>query len=557
MQVKPRQLQSTIVCLLLFYLGCAEKSAVSDSWQPEVLAKAEAGEIYLPDFSYAGYRSGEKKPTITGDVLRVIDFGAVPDDAKDDTRALKEALAKAEHMTGNVVIEFPAGKLLLSDYVYLQRGQLVLRGSGSGSEGTVLQFTKPLSELPLPEHMQELQEYLVSNNKRVKKSQKLFSPFSWTGGYIWIRNKDSRGLAYLNRYDMNSLPASTLSISSAKRGKKHLVLTPDSNTEPLTDFVGKTLKINWFNKDGEGSDLLKHIYQSDVKIGERHWKNSHRPLLSQYVNLEEVEGRQLLVKEPLLHDVRSGWTAEVELFEPLSEIGIEGFSIEFPESDYMGHHLEAGYNAIYLTDVVHSWIKDVSFTNVDNAILSDNAAFVTIEDVVVDGRLGHYAVHLGKTNHMLVKGLRVDAEQMHSISFNTGCKAGVFSDVLITKRPTLDQHCGINHQNLFDNIRLRGLSEKADLFQHGGAGYWKPTHGAYNTFWNIDVKIDLPDETSASDVLAIGGISDGPQARFIGFNSNRILQLDYGPDAYIEGVNQQGLSIASLYNYQLNKRLKN
>jgi len=530
---------------------------VSDSWQPEILARADAGEIYLPDFSYAGYRNGEKKPNVAGDVLRVIDFGAVPDDARDDTQALKDALAQADQMKGNVVVEFPPGKFLLSEYIYIQRGQLVLRGSGSGSEGTVLQFTKPLSELPLPRQMQELQEYLVSNNKRVKKSQKLFSPFSWTGGYIWIRKNDSRGLAYLNSYDSNSSNASTLSIASAKRGDKHLVLASDSNFESLIDFVGKTLKVNWFNKAGEDSDLLKHIYQADVKIGERHWKNSHRPLLSQYVNLEEVKGHRLLVKEPLLHDVRSGWVAEVELFEPLSEIGVEDFSLEFPASDYAGHHLEAGYNAIYLTDVVHSWIKDVSFTNVDNAILSDNAAFVTIENVIVDGRLGHYAVHLGKTNHMLVKGLKVDAEQMHSISFNTGCKAGVFSDVLITESPTLDQHCGLNHQNLFDNIQVRGLVEKADLFLHGGASYWRPTHGAYNTFWNIDVHIDLPEDASVKDVLVIGGISDGPQSRFVGFNANRTLQLDYGPDAYIEGINQQGLGIPSLYTYQLNKRLKN
>ena len=49
------------------------------------------------------------------------------------------------------------------------------------------------------------------------------------------------------------------------------------------------------------------------------------------------------------------------------------------------------------------------------------------------------------------------------------------------------QHTSSNHQNLFDNIKVKLNEENFNLFKHGGAGYWKPTHGMFNTFWNVEL----------------------------------------------------------------------
>jgi hypothetical protein len=117
----------------------------------------------------------------------------------------------------------------------------------------------------------------------------------------------------------------------------------------------------------------------------------------------------------------------------------------------------------------------------------------------------------------------------------------------------LDQHSGANHQNLFDNIKLVEYKPDRSFFYVGGDGYWAPTHGAFSTFWNIEIdyKFTNPD----NDTLKIKGVHNGPSARLIGIHANYPLTIDYGPDAYIEGINRNNISVISLYNYQLGERL--
>ena len=50
-------------------------------------------------------------------------------------------------------------------------------------------------------------------------------------------------------------------------------------------------------------------------------------------------------------------------------------------------------------------------------------------------------------------------------------------------QPTLDQHAGANHQNLYDNMTFHieaARDEKGpyyDLWFGGGVGYWQPGQG--------------------------------------------------------------------------------
>ena len=89
------------------------------------------------------------------------------------------------------------------------------------------------------------------------------------------------------------------------------------------------------------------------------------------------------------------------------------------------------------------------------------------------------------------------------------------------------------------------------LFAGGGASYWKPSHGAYSTFWNITVAIS---GNNLNVPIELNGMEEGPFARIIGINGNRNFTVKYGPDSYIEFVNQSMKKIPSLYNYQLRNR---
>jgi hypothetical protein len=282
-----------------------------------------------------------------------------------------------------------------------------------------------------------------------------------------------------------------------------------------------------------------------VKCGERLYEDPDASIIHQEVTVEDIKDNKIIIKEKLLHDIRPMWKCEAVLVDFTSQLGFEDFNIEFPLTEYRGHHLEAGYNAFYLTGLLHSWIKNVKVINSDNAILSDDCKNVTVENFEVSGRITHYNVHLGDCRYMLVKNFKFNAECYHTPSFNTGSRLNVFTDGYVHEAK-LDQHCGLNHQNLFDNLKL-DITNLSNLFEHGGAGYWKPTAAAFNTFWNIE--IDYKEN-------GIPEINDAPSARFIGIYGPQEITIKYGPDAYMEGMNKPGISVPSLYEYQLVKRLK-
>jgi len=503
--------------------------------------------IYLPDYSFAGYHHGEVSiPNYTRS-YNVSDYGAIPNDEKDDTQGIITAIAEASKEKGATVVKFSPGKFILKKIIFIERSNFVLQGSGSDSNGTIIYCPTPLRDLPLPKEMEELNQYLFENNKRDKKTGKIFSPFSWTGGLIWVQKKESRPHRYLATFDKTELQLA--SVDNGKRGSNYFTV---KNVKSINENL--LAKLLWFNRSGSQSTLLRHLYgNGDILIGSHHWNFPDRPLIEQIVTIKEIQNDRIYIKEPLLHDVKSEWSTILAPADLLTEVGIEKLRIEFPQTDYGGHHLEEGFNAIYISSLANSWVRDVKVINADNAILSDDCAFITIQNLEVSGRAGHYGLHLGKSNHILAKNIVIDSPMVHSISANTKAKANVFHDIDILQNPTIDQHCGSNHQNLFDNIRVTIDSPDFHLFKHGGAGYWKPTHGKYNTFWNIAINFDF--DKSEIDTVVVKGVNDGPSAYLVGLYSNDFpIRLEYGPNAYFESINQPPISVNSLYEYQFNQR---
>jgi hypothetical protein len=500
-------------------------------WMPEIL---DQDDVYLPDFSYAGYRWGEETLPELRPTMSVIDFGATPDDGNDDTEAIRGALAAAMEVEGPVVLHFPAGRYILSDVLFIERGDLVLQGDGSGSSGTVLHFTVPLEDLPFEPVIKTLNDYLRANDK--KQDGEWFSPFSWTGGLIWTR-----------------LPGRSFEeitpVLAGLRGEHSFEVANGSGITP-----GATIRLNWYNRDGDDSSLLHHIYEmSGFPFGERLWEKPYQSLITQDVTVLSVSGNRVTVKEPLLHDLRPEWFSSVSVGNYLENVGIEHLRVEMPDIPFGGHHLEAGWNAFYLTDLLHSWMRNVSIHNADSGILSDRMSFVTLEGIHTTGRTNHYSIHLGAVQHVLVRNFRSEPDSYHPISFNTGSRASVFTDGTVL-RPMLDQHRGLNHQNLFDNITaIEDRPESDDLMRHGGAGYWGPVHGAFNTFWNVRAVFTHPEMLRGP--VRTRPIRNGGSARIIGLGGTTPLELRYTPEPYTEGLNRPGIAVSSLYRYQLERRL--
>jgi hypothetical protein len=92
-----------------------------EAWTPAILTDPALADVYLPDFSYAGYHWGEEPPPRPPATLDVTDFGAVADDREDDTAAILKAVALANAASEPVVLQFPAGRFILRDILYIKR----------------------------------------------------------------------------------------------------------------------------------------------------------------------------------------------------------------------------------------------------------------------------------------------------------------------------------------------------------------------------------------------------------------------------------------------------
>lgn len=497
-------------------------------WMPQILSEhaaisssdSDANRPYLPDFSYAGYRWGEEPlPTAGGEVIDVTRYGAVPDDGRDDTEAVLQALEAAHATDGPVVVRFPEGRLILRQILTIERSNLVLQGAGGKPSGTELYFPEPMKEMDLPGRYQ----LPVGANGH--------SPYSWSGGVIWTKKPEAPEEQFIT------------DVISGERGQHHFTVEEaPADLEP-----GDIVRISWYNRGGNNSSLLKHVYgTTGVPFGRRLYEDPDRSIVTQEVTVVKVEGTEVTIKEPLLHNLREIWTPTLHGISFLEEVGIEHLRISFPDKRYAGHHEEEGYNGLFLTDLMHSWVRDVTVVNADSGLLSNTCKNVTITDISVLGRGGHYTIHLGPVYGVLVKDFNLKAPALHNPSFNTHSRYSVYTEGSVYA-PRFDQHNGVNHQNLFDNIFITHFRTPGRFFANGGSGYWKPTAGAFNTFWNVRI-MDPDGETELGEVQA------APHARLIGLHGERPVSFDYGPEAYIEGENRPGIGAPSLYEYQRKQR---
>ncbi len=513
---------------------------------------------YLPDFSYAGYRNGlAPLPQASGTLFNVGDYGAQPDDKIDDTKAVQAAIRDANETKGPVVVRFDAGRYRISGVIKIERSDIVLQGTGPGQGGTTLYFPRPLNQVDKGTSLDELRQYLRMLDKRQVEPDRniddYFSEYSWSGGFLWVQKPGTRPAPYLEEYDPEI--EKLADIESGTRGSSEILLASDAEIS-----AGDIVQVQWINRDGPEAGIIKSLYADDFEMaGSHHWSFPKRPLVRQTARVLAVDGRNVTLADSLLHNINASIPAHVSAWDGLENVGIEDLHLEFPNAPWFGHHLEQGYNGIYFTSAFDSYAQNIRVTNADSGILSYNSANLTYKNILSEGdRNAHYAVHMGNVHNVLAEDVRVMNPVLHSLTFNTQSTKCVYKDAEVFTTPTLDQHAGANHQNLFDNVTLHMPARRTEagpvspVFDGSGAGYWQPGHGAYNTTWNLKVLITggaHPDET-----VVVHGLAEGPLARIVGLHGNREFELDYRPTPYVELLNVELTAVPSLYDFQLEQR---
>ncbi|QJB70261.1 hypothetical protein [Parasphingorhabdus halotolerans] len=537
------------------------QTAVSEPALPAILGdKTIAAQNPLPDFSYAGYGFGlAELPRAGGSIINVTDYGVIADDGLDDSKAILRALAAANAVAGKVTLRFPKGRVQVTEVLRITRSDIVLEGFGDGKGGTELYFPRPLKIIDQSSDLDELRDYLVRENKFQKEPENnidyLFTEYSWSGGFIFVGPEGTRPVSYDGSKDKRD-PVLANGVSGKQFGRS---FTVDSTANLKTDDV---IQLQWFSGDGENSAIIKSLYgDTDLPIGSHHWTFPNRPVVGQSTRITGIKGKTITIGDPLLHDIRSDQPAAVAKWEHLTNVGIQNMRLEFPANPWFGHHLEQGYNGIYMTGVFDGWIRNLTVHDSDSAILTDNAANLTIADITTTGdHRAHYSVHVGSVHNVLVKDLRVENPVVHPVSVNTRSTRSVYQRATVLREAILDQHSGSNHQNLFDQITMYIDPAKGDdgwqyrLYVGGGAPYWKPGHGIGNTTWNIN--LFTPDSVPADATVNITSGLEGPGKTIAGLHGNRRYSVTYDPEATITATNEAITQAPSLYDYQMSQRKK-
>ncbi|NYF32860.1 hypothetical protein [Sphingopyxis sp. JAI108] len=526
---------------------------------PEILSDAATMAANpLPDFSYAGYGFGLAAiPADAGTIIEVTDHGAIPDDGLDDSKAVLRALAAANAVKGRVTLRFPKGRTQITEVLRITRSDITLDGAGDGPGGSELWFPRPLKLIDKSHDYDELRDYLVREKKQQVEPQHnidyLFTEYTWAGGMIYVAPEGSRPVSYDGTKDVRD-PVLAAGVSGKQFTR---TLTVD---DPSKLKAGDVVQLQWFSVDGPKSQILKSLYgHTDLPIGSHHWTFPDRPVVAQATRIAAIRGKTVTLGDPLLHDVRADQPAVVADWRHLTNVGIQNLRLQFPQAPAFGHHLEQGYNGIYMTGIFDGWISGLTIDRADSGILTDNAASLTIADITTTGDRGaHYSVHVGAVHNVLVKDLKVANPVVHPVSINTRSTRSVFLRSVVDRDAVIDQHSGSNHQNLFDQVELHIDPKQGkdgwhyQLWVGGGAPYWKPGHGLYNTLWNA--RLVMPESVPADATVMISSGLEGPGERIVGLHANRKIAVSYTPAPYIEGTGQAVDAAPSLYEYQLARR---
>jgi len=424
----------------LLFAGIVSAQSTSELW-------GETGELWsaqsrLPDFSFAGYHYGEYPIPSVAVVTNVADFGVVGDGVTDCTKAFQDAI----QMASDGAIYIPEGRYVISGVLAIRKNNLVLRGAGPGKTILVMPFSLQQLE-PAETH---------SKGKKLK--------YSFTGGFIHVGGK------------VNGRLIGKVA-SPAQRGDCELALETLPDVKP-----GQLVRLLMGNDPTLGEYLHGGLSAGNATFKEK--KN----FVDWVARVVSVENNRLVLDRPLRVDIRLAWNPELHTFEPpVSEVGIEDLTFEFPGVPKKTHLMEEGFNAINFDGAVHSWIRNVVVIDADNAVNLAKSRFCQIEHVVVkavkrEGLTGHHAFWAtGNSQECLFTDFRLETMYVHDLTVEGFAHGNVFrngSGIAIN----FDHHRNCPYENLFSNL---DVGDPKRLWACGGRADRGPNSGVRETFWNL------------------------------------------------------------------------
>lgn len=456
------------IFIFFFLISCSNHN--SDLYEPQLFKKFKklGSKSNLPDFSYAGYAYGEYDiPNAAMHQFNITDFGAIANDSLDDTTAINKTIEAAGKNKGGIV-KFPPGLFKINsdttktNIVQINYSNVVLRGSGSGDQGTII--------------------FSGSATNQLETDSPWLSPFVFHSG---LNLHDTHSF-----FHVDSLPLTTQIIQDAYKGSTKLKV---HSTENLSS--GEYITIALQNTSIEGN-LMNHLMAPlTFEPFQKSYTEAGKQKSKSFQWLVEIDTiineNTIALKQPLRRNLALKFRPTITKTPMLQNVGIEHFKFQSAWNGKYKHHgnreMDYGWGAINLHRVANGWVKDIHIDNYTQTTHLVNSKNVTIENILITGDSGHYSPKMYHSSDNLVQNIQVNSKMTHGPGLE-GCSFGnVYKNITFKYPSTIDLH-GIGDAgfcppmyNLFENIT------NIEKIAGGGAPQNLPHAGEYNTFWNIEI----------------------------------------------------------------------
>lgn len=519
--------------LSMFSQGVLAQSQVVEQWAEDP-AKSN-----LVDFSYAGYKQSESKPELVPSNYKkfnVLDYGAIPDDDKDDIDAIQKAVDAAAAAGGGVVI-IPKGVFdfdvnTKKRFVHIRNSNIIILGAGEGNGGTVL-------------HDHTASDYFDPNKK-------------WLGG-LW----PSFFLVSTLKADSVWVPYDDKNNVSALLGDatKHAITIPLDKA--INVEVGKTYLLTMESADNE---LTKELIFPLDKAGKYWWSNegSGKYKVQQLVRVIKKDAKSITLDAPLLWELKKKYKPTLwQIPIMIENVAIAGMKMTTDWSEPFVHHLnsvhDGGWSHIRMSYCENAWVQNTIHENTTGAVAVDNSKNCSVWHARIIGNIGHNGfIVSGFSTRNLLYNLH-GGQSYHTFALSSYSSGNVYFNCYSKDGTAIDLHGGVGVHNLYDNIF-------GSQFKHGGSpNALPPATGHGFVLWNFHVGLTEPYKGVIKNSLfefhevpgfvAVGVQGDKGQLLFILDENGKRMKNNYTGDwGQLEYWGREPQP-ASLFQYQFEKRL--
>ncbi|WP_299143997.1 immunoglobulin-like domain-containing protein [uncultured Vibrio sp.] len=509
------------------------------------------------NWSNAGYENGNAIPSynMLNDIpiYEVSDYGAIPNNGKDDLQAIQDAIDDASE-NGGGIIKFEAGQydlnidddgsvFELSHAIQIKNSNIIIQGSREGEEGTTIKQWKK-----------------VNQSSPFHDSVRTPHTINFMGGY--------------NQSRVNWFA------SDVKVGDKYIPLKILTKPEPGDSII--ILMFSW-KQPRTPSDTewdrekkaLSPLY--DDGLEKRNNLNPSYRLMQIKRKVVSIDGNTIEIDTPLPRDYNvSDLSAMYVEYYKLNQCGIRDINIE---SVHKGDYWEGEYDTggIKFDKVEDCWVENVNIHNTILDISINRSRNITVKNINITGSIGHHGVGLYDSYNSLVDGIYQYAGRNHLLSFNFQSSGNVMRNIYNLSEKDyrigsgIDFHSGFASFNLVENITNTKIASSGGKTNNASSGQYnvlwnvrKGNHqtegyGLFNYCWYTSYAYNGPfsarrDCYRRHPKMLYIGVTNYSNDELITINNSSNDMVDEW--RYIEGMNNKDVYPKSLYEAQKNKEYK-